>query len=143
MIDGPHDAWQHALMKVPGAEALERRGDGLWMTAPGLDVRAMADAVAGLGFRLSAITGVAIANGETAILYHYIRGGIAINVRAETRGRSIASIASITPVADWAERELADLYDVLFIGHPNPSRLIRPPVLAPGFFRDRLSQEKT
>lgn len=142
MTDARHERWQESLAILPGATALEQRGDASWMIAPDLDVCAMATTMARLGFRLSAMTGLALAEGETAILYHYCQGGVAINIRAETTGRTIASIAAISRVADWAEREIADLYDVQFIGHPNPTRLIRPPALVAGFFRDSVSQEK-
>ena len=142
MTDAQHEQWRDALAMLSGATELGQRGEAFWMIAPDLDVCAMAEAMARLGFRLSAMTGLALAEGETAILYHYCRGGVAINIRAETTGRTIASIAAISRVADWAEREIADLYDVQFIGHPNLTRLIRPPALAAGFFRDSVSQEK-
>ncbi len=127
------------LGEVPGATRLDRRPDGLWMAAPDLDVLAMARLMRRLGARLSAITGVALANGETGILYHYCVGDLTINIKAETQGRTIPSITPITRAADWGEREISDLYGTCFSEHPNPARLIRPPALAPGFFRDSAS----
>ncbi len=142
MTEALHGSWQEVLPKLPGAAAVERRGDAFWMAAPRLDVCAMAEALARLGFRLSAMTGVGLAGGETAVVYHYCRAGVAINLRAETSGRAMRSIAAITRVADWAEREIADLYAVHFVGHPHPERLIRPPALPPGFFRDGLAPDQ-
>ena len=123
------------LSRLPGAAAVERRTDGLWMAAPALDVLAMAETMHHLGARLSAMTGVAFGDGETAIIYHYCLGCLTVNLKAETRARAIPSIAPITQAADWSEREISDLYGVRFTGHPDPRRLIRPPSLSPGFFR--------
>ena len=124
------------LRQIPGATPVEYRHDGLWMTAPGLDVLAMAELMRRMEARLSAITGMAAEHGETAIIYHYCLGASMINMRTTTRDRAIPSITPVTRTADWSEREISDLYGVSFIGHPNPGRLLRPPSLSPGFFRN-------
>jgi hypothetical protein len=124
------------LPQIPGAGPVEHRDDGLWMTAPGLDVLAMTALMHRIGARLSTITGLAIQNGETAIIYHYCLGAFTINIRTTTRDRAIPSITPLNKAADWSEREISDLYGVAFLGHPNPSRLLRPPSLSPGFFRN-------
>ena len=124
------------LGHVPGATRLERRIDGLWMVAPELDVLAMAERMNRLEARLSTMSGVAIENGETEIIYHYCLGCLGINIKTQTHNRAIRSITPITRAADWSEREICDLYGVHFTGHPNLARLIRPPSLPPGFFRD-------
>jgi hypothetical protein len=124
------------LGQIPGATPLEHRRDGVWMTAPGLDVLAMAELMRRIEARLSAITGLAAEHGETAIVYHYCLGVLTINIRTTTHDRTIPSIALLTKAADWSEREIGDLYGVSFIGHPNPGRLLRPPSLSPGFFRN-------
>ena len=124
------------LGRLPGATGIERRVDGLWMVAPALDVLAMAEMMHRLGARLSAMTGAAHGAEETVIVYHYCLGDRTINIKTETHDRTIPSIALITHAADWCEREICDLYGVHFAGHPNLTRLIRPPSLPPGFFRD-------
>lgn len=124
------------VRQIPGATPVEQRADGLWMTAPGLDVVTMAEAMCRIGARLSAITGLAAESGETVIIYHYCLGALTINIRTITRDRAIPSITPVTKTADWSEREIDDLYGVSFIGHPSPGRLLRPPALSPGFFRD-------
>ncbi len=124
------------LSNLPGAMALRCRPDGYWMLAAGLDVQAMAKLMNALEARLSTVSGVALENGETAVIYHYALGGIAVNLRAETHNGRIDSITPITPAADWIEREIHDLYSVEFTGHPNLARLIRPPEIAQGFFRE-------
>jgi NADH:ubiquinone oxidoreductase subunit C len=123
------------IRQIPGATPTERRHDGLWMTAPGLDVVTMAELMHRMEARLSAITGLALPNRETAIIYHYCLGATAVNIRTTTRDQAIPSITPVTRAADWSEREIGDLYAVSFIGHPNPGRLLRPPSLSSGFFR--------
>ncbi len=127
---------QTRLCNLPGAQVLRTHRDGYWMLAPDLDVQEMARLMLRLEARLSTMSGVALENGETAIIYHYALGGTALNFRAETHSGKINSIAGITPAADWIEREIHDLYSVEFIGHPNLTRLIRPPELEQGFFRE-------
>jgi NADH:ubiquinone oxidoreductase subunit C len=129
-------SWEALLGSLPGATQVERRGDGLWMAAPALDVLAMAELMRRLEARLSAMTGLALSGGETGVLYHYCLGGLRINIRTETHNRTIPSITPITRAADWSEREIADLYGVDVAGHPNLARLIRPPSLPAGFFRN-------
>ena len=123
------------LRRVPGATSLVRRDDGLWMVAPALDVLTMAETMNRLEARLSAMTGVALDNGETEIIYHYCIGCLAINLKTRTRNGMIRSITPITRAANWSEREISDLYGVDFTGHPNLARLLRPPALPAGFFR--------
>ena len=131
---------ERLLAQIPGATPLEPRADGLWMTAPGLDVVAMAELMRRIEARLSTITGLAAEIGETTIIYHYCLGAVTINIRTTTRDRAIQSITPVTKAADWSEREISDLYGVSFIGHPDPRRLLRPPSLSPGFFRNPRSE---
>jgi NADH-quinone oxidoreductase subunit C len=123
------------LARIPGATPVEARPDGLWMVAPDLDVQAMAEAMSSAGFRLSTITGLAQPDGETTIIYHFIRLHQAVNVKTRTHDNTLPSIAPSVRPASWAERELRDLFAVTFTGHPNLAPLIRPPQLKEGFFR--------
>jgi NADH-quinone oxidoreductase subunit C len=120
---------------VPGAAHIEARGDALWVAAPDLDVLAMAREMAALGCRLATMTGVARDDGETTIIYHYVRHGLAVNFKTATRGGAIASLAPTVHPASWIEREIHDFFGVTFVGHPNLAPLLRPPGLAAGFFR--------
>lgn len=121
-------------LMTPGAK-LEYQPDGLWLDAPDLDVMAMARLMLDAQATLSTMTAVALADGETELIYHYHQGKDAINVKTRTHENGIASIASITPAANWIEREIHDLYAVMFNGHPNLARLVRPPEIPVGFFR--------
>ena len=124
------------LAAIPGSAPVEDRGDGLWVSAPALDVEAMAREMRALGCRLVTMTGLARDHGETAIIYHYVRGHETINFKTATRDGAIPSLALITHPASWIEREIHDFFAVDFIGHPNLAPLLRPPELKEGFFRE-------
>jgi NADH:ubiquinone oxidoreductase subunit C len=123
------------LNRLPGAGAAQNRPDGIWMDAAELNVVALAELMKSIEARLTTITAVSIENGETEIIYHFAAGGQAINVRTQTKANAIPSITKEYKAANWAERENHDLFGVDFTGHPNLKRLIRPPQLAEGFFR--------
>lgn len=125
-----------ALTAIPGSAQVEERGDGLWISAPHLNVEAMAREMKTLGCRLATMTGLARNDGETTIIYHYTRGHDIINFKTATSGNAIRSIAPLVRPAVWIEREIHDFFATDFIGHPNLIPLIRPAELTEGFFRD-------
>ncbi len=51
---------------------------------------------------------------------------IAVRVRVPRDGGHVASVADVWPAADWHEREAADLFGVIFDGHPDPRRILLP-----------------
>lgn len=124
------------LTALAGVSGSERRGDGLWIEAPSLDVQAAARLMLQHEARLSTMTALPLDGGETEVIYHYALGGSAYHLRVKTMGNCLPSITPITPAADWIEREINDLYAVTFSGHPNPVPLVRPPQLQPGYFRE-------
>ena len=126
---------ENQLNQLPGAEPVQNRPDGLWMDAAELNVLALAELMKNIQARLTTISAISIENGETEIVYHYAIGGQAVNVKTRTKANAIASISKVFKAANWAERENFDLFGVNFTGHPNLKRLIRPPQLAEGFFR--------
>ncbi|MGB8779158.1 MAG: NADH-quinone oxidoreductase subunit C [Candidatus Bathyarchaeia archaeon] len=74
---------------------------------------------------ISAITGVDL--GETIeILYHIRTHGTIVTIRTQVRKEDarIKSITDMLPGANFHEKEVADLFGVIFEGHPNPGRLI-------------------
>ncbi len=135
-IDHARDELAARLAAVPGATEIAERHDGLWMSAPELDVEAMAREMNRLGYRLGTMTGVAGGDGETIVIYHYSRPPVAVNIKTRTRGGALPSVALIARPASWAEREIHDFFAVAFPGHPNLAPLLRPPQLTDGFFRD-------
>ena len=75
------------LTAIPGSAQGEERGDGLWISAPHLDVEAMAREMKTLGCRLVTMTGLARDDGETTIIYHYTRGHDVISFKTATSGQ--------------------------------------------------------
>ena len=126
---------ENQLNQLPGAEPVQHHPDGLWMDAAELNVFALAELMKNIEARLTAISAISIENGETEIIYHFAIGGQAINIKTRTKANAIPSISKVFKAANWAERENYDLFGVTFTGHPNLKRLIRPPQLAEGFFR--------
>ena len=116
------------------AEAVERGGT-LWISAPQLDVEAMAREMKALGFRLITMTARALEDGETTIIYHYAQRHQYVSFTTSTRGGAIPSVTPTLRMASWIEREIHDFFAVEFIGHPNLIPLLRPPGLKDGFFR--------
>jgi len=116
------------------AEAVERGGT-LWISAPQLDVEAMAREMKALGFRLITMTARALEDGETTIIYHYAQRDQYVSFTTSTRGGAIPSVTPTLRMASWFEREIHDFFAVQFIGHPNLIPLLRPPGLKDGFFR--------
>jgi len=59
------------------------------------------------------------------IAYHFDLDGCTCTVTIEipANGCKVNSITPILKSADWAERELQELYDIKLLGHPNPKRL--------------------
>jgi NADH-quinone oxidoreductase subunit C len=51
---------------------------------------------------------------------------IALKVRVPREGGKVASVADVWPAADWHERELYDMFGVVFDGHPDLRRILCP-----------------
>jgi len=50
-----------------------------------------------------------------------------VRLKAAVNGEGIESVTSIWPSADWLEREVYDLFGVVFHNHPDPRRILLPP----------------
>lgn len=125
------------LPAIPGSAAVVEHGGSLWVSAPQLDVEAMAREMKTLGFRLITMTGRAREDGETTIIYHYAQRDQYVSFTTFTRAGAIPSITPTLRMASWIEREIHDFFAVQFIGHPNLIPLLRPPGLKEGFFARR------
>jgi NADH-quinone oxidoreductase subunit C len=127
------------LGAIPGSTEVHARPDGLWMSAPALDVPAMGREMTALGFRLCTMTGLPADGGETTVIYHWVRVDNAnqgVHLKTRTRGSALPSLATTVRPASWSEREIHDFFGATFTGHPNLAPLLRPASLKEGFFRD-------
>jgi NADH:ubiquinone oxidoreductase subunit C len=76
---------------------------------------------------LSAITAVAEGDG-VALLYHFwAGGGLTLRLCCAASGGQAPSLTPILPGADWYEREVHDLFGIVFTGHPNLVSLLLSP----------------
>jgi NADH-quinone oxidoreductase subunit C len=51
---------------------------------------------------------------------------LAVRIRVPRDGGHMPSVADIWPAADWHEREVFDMFGVIFDGHPDPRRILCP-----------------
>ncbi|MEO8260533.1 MAG: NADH-quinone oxidoreductase subunit C [Acidobacteriota bacterium] len=54
------------------------------------------------------------------------RRRIRLKVRLSGGDAHVGTVSAIWPAANWLEREVADLFGVVFDGHPDPRRLLMP-----------------
>jgi len=50
-----------------------------------------------------------------------------VRLRVATNGEGVDSVTSVWPAADWLEREVYDLFGVVFHNHPDLRRILLPP----------------
>ena len=61
------------------------------------------------------------------VVYHLLSPRLNVRIRVKIEAgedTAVPSIISVFPGADWFEREVYDLYGVLFTGHPDMRRLL-------------------
>ena len=49
-----------------------------------------------------------------------------MKVRLQGDDARVATVSPIWPAANWLEREVWDLFGIVFDGHPDPRRLLMP-----------------
>jgi NADH-quinone oxidoreductase subunit C len=50
-----------------------------------------------------------------------------VRLKVNTNGEGVDSVTSVWPAADWLEREVYDLFGVVFHNHPDLRRILLPP----------------
>jgi formate hydrogenlyase subunit 5 len=65
---------------------------------------------------------------KIGLMYHMRTNGTIVTIRTEVpkENPKIATITDISSGVSFHEREVADLFGVVFQGHPNPDRLVLP-----------------
>jgi len=63
---------------------------------------------------------------DIELIYHMSVKGVIINVKTEIPKEEpkVNTITNIVSGANWIEREITDLFGVIFEGHPDPRRLV-------------------
>ena len=128
------------LIALTGQKDPQERIDGIWFEAPQIDPLALARCMLENQLRLSTATAIERSDGETDVIYHFVKSKMAINIRVTTKQQQLPSISNILPSASWIEREIRDLYAVHFDGHPDPRPLVRPKEMPEGFFRKGIAE---
>ena len=49
-----------------------------------------------------------------------------LKVRLAADDPHVATVSDVWPAANWLEREVWDLFGIVFDGHPDPRRLLMP-----------------
>jgi hypothetical protein len=111
----------------------ERRRDGLWTEAPGLDVRAMARLLCDAQARWVTMT-VSPAPGGFRLIYHWDTDGTLLSIATTIGKPRVDSLIDIVPAADWVEREMRDYYAIEFTGRTDTPALMLRPDDRPGLF---------
>jgi NADH:ubiquinone oxidoreductase subunit C len=80
------------------------------------------------GFTLACLSGVDYSSG-TDLVYHFNRPDRTLRVAAHlplTRGQAVRTVSDLFESANWFEREIWEMYGVVFEGHPNLTWLLLP-----------------
>jgi NADH-quinone oxidoreductase subunit C len=55
-----------------------------------------------------------------------LRHRVRMKVRLGGETPHVATVSGVWPAANWLEREVGDLFGIVFVGHPDPRRLLMP-----------------
>ncbi len=80
------------------------------------------------GFALACLSGVDFSSG-TDLVYHFNRHDKPLRVGVHLpleRGQAVRSVSDLYESANWFEREIWEMYGVVFEGHPNLTWLLLP-----------------
>lgn len=91
---------------------------GAWRLSPEspLDVRAVTNSMLKLEARFVAITATERPDKEIRLDYQWDLDGRLLSFTTATQARTIATIADLSPAADWVERETHEYFAVEFTG---------------------------
>jgi len=54
------------------------------------------------------------------------RARLRVKVRLNAEAAHLATVTAVWPAANWLEREVWDMFGIVFDGHPDPRRLLMP-----------------
>lgn len=79
--------------------------------------------------RLEMVT--AIDRGDSYELVHFLvsrrlSADLTVRCRIERSEARVASAVKVWPAAEWQEREVFDLFGIVFVGHPDMRRILLP-----------------
>jgi NADH-quinone oxidoreductase subunit C len=78
---------------------------------------------------LSDVCGIDLGD-EIGVVYHLFNlmsaAAAVVKVRLPRANPKLPTVTPLWRMADWAEREVAEMYGVEFVGHPDPRKLLLP-----------------
>lgn len=126
------DALMKKLTKGLGDSVLSESLDGPALSI-GVRSTALAKAAAGAlkaGFAFFSFVTAVDRGAEFELVYHTRswKDGAALFIRTSVpRDEAlVATVTDVWPGAGWHEREVADLFGIVFAGHPDPRPLVLP-----------------
>jgi NADH-quinone oxidoreductase subunit C len=64
------------------------------------------------------------------VVYHFVspekRLRLRLRVHAGGASPAVPTLSGIWPSANWGEREVIDMFGIMFTGHPDPARILMP-----------------
>jgi NADH-quinone oxidoreductase subunit C len=64
------------------------------------------------------------------VIYHLVapetRLRLRVRVHASGAAPAVPTVSGVWPAANWGEREVIDMFGILFTGHPDPARILMP-----------------
>ncbi len=106
------------------------------------DSEAVAKAVKAYKGRCIVATAYKNSDDTHTVIYHFDINGLIINLQLHTEDKSFFSITPILASANWAEREIREMYDIEPIGHPNKDRLFLDYSLCKGVLNEYIPLSK-
>ena len=105
-------------------------GDGVLLVPHDSLKRAASDLKA-LGFdRLGMVTAVDRGDGYLGLVYRLtsrsLRAGLFLKAKVPISDPTTPTVTDLWPAADWQEREVFDLFGIVFTGHPDLRRILLP-----------------
>jgi len=79
---------------------------------------------------------------EHEIVYHFDISGMIINLKLYIPDKRMLSITPYFKSADWAEREISEMYGIKLSNHPNPIKLFLDPSIKEEVLSSYLSLSK-
>ena len=115
----------------------------IWLTLEDKhDIQNVAEVVKSYSGRCVVATAYKNEDDTHTVIYHFDIDGLIVNVELHTDNKTIYSITPILSSANWAEREIREMYDVEPVGHPNKDRLFLDYSLAKGVLNEYISLSK-
>ncbi len=106
------------------------------------DSQAVAKVINGYKGRCIVLSAYKNSDNTHTIIYHFDIDGTIINMQFITDDKTFISITPIMRSANWAERELREMYDLEPVGHPNKDRLFLDYSISKGVLNEYISLSK-